>query len=166
MNIFVLAKNPEQAARYHCDRHVVKMILESAQLLSTAHHLLSATDAGSKKFLKLLYKPTHAQHPCAVWVRQSSTNYLWLHSLMWHLLEEYRRRYGNKEHACEAMCWRHLQWVPQHMPRGPRTPFAQCMPAQYKSPSAVSAYRKYYRGEKRSFAKWSAPAKVPTWFKE
>ena len=70
MNIFVLDTSPKLAAEYHCNKHVVKMIIETAQMLSTAHDYLETGISG-------LYKPTHKNHPCSIWVRQSRENYLW-----------------------------------------------------------------------------------------
>lgn len=72
MNVFALDLSPKTAARYHCDAHVVKMILETTQMLSTAHWMRGTRGP---------YRPTHANHPCSVWVRESTANYKWLHEL-------------------------------------------------------------------------------------
>lgn len=163
MNIFVLAKSPREAARMHCDKHCIKMILESAQLLSTAHHVLDGKTRALKRLGKRVPKPTHRNHPCAQWARQTNTNYMWLHTLMCELCREYTKRYG-RTHKYQRYVLLALLHVPLNIPSGPRTPFAQCMPPQYKSVSAVSAYRRYYRGEKRRFATWRLPRMIPTWF--
>jgi len=102
VNIFALDVNPERAARMHCDRHVVKMILESAQLLSTA---LSARDAPAAAWLTrqgLCYRPTHRHHPCTLWAIHSRGNHTWLEHLALALCREYTYRYG-KEHASEKV---------------------------------------------------------------
>lgn len=91
MNIFILDRNPEQAARDHCDKHVVKMILESGQLLATAHHLAMP----SKRMPPI--KATHHNHPCSVWVRVSLDNYRWLARLAVELVNEYEVRYGKAQ---------------------------------------------------------------------
>ena len=84
MNIFYLNKDPEIAAQMHCDKHVVKMILESAQMLSTAHRILDGDDIANSKGL---YKMTHKNHPCNIWVRKNNENYEWLWSLYDNLMK-------------------------------------------------------------------------------
>jgi hypothetical protein len=116
MNIFVLDEDPQIAAEYHCDKHVCKMILEYAQLLSTAHRLLDGvetivteiTPKGKERKVKrwiientiqnTLWQATHYNHPCAVWVRENGANYLWLYRLLVCLVDEYETRY-QKEHS-------------------------------------------------------------------
>ena len=95
MNIFVLDKNPRDAARMHCDKHVPKMILETAQMLSTAHHVYDTPQA------PLVYKKAHLNHPCTIWVRESVDNYSWAFELFRELNNEFVRRRGKK----------HLSWV-------------------------------------------------------
>lgn len=148
MNIFVLDSDPTKAAQYQCDRHVVKMVLESAQLLCAAHE--SAP-----------YKRTHYNHPCAVWTRSSMSNYKWLLSHAYALAAEYKKRYG-KEHKCVEV----LDWCrdndPMILDLG-LTPFAQAMPDQYKNDDPVVAYRSYYINEKNKIAKWKH-GNVPAWY--
>jgi len=154
MNIFVLDREPERAAACHCDKHVVKMVLESAQLLATAHHLTKP----SKRLPPS--RATHANHPCAIWVRASLSNYRWLGRLALALSEEYTLRYG-KVHAWAG----HIAWLAAHEPPLPDaglTPFAQAMPQAYRHRNAVKAYRDYYRGEKASFARWKT--RPPRWW--
>lgn len=143
MNIFVLSRCPRLAARLHCDKHVVKMILETAQLLYTAHHVVGTPDLPPTA-----YKKTHANHPCALWVRESRANYLWLVELGWWLCKEYQHRYGtHKIHKTE---W-HILWLKSCVPRlpdGPPTPFRQAMPEAYKCDDPVQAYQAYYRENK------------------
>ena len=152
MNIFVLADTPEESATLQCDKHVVKMILESAQMLCSA---FAATD-------KPPYKRTHYNHPCSVWSRKSEANYSWLVSHAFALCAEYTRRYG-KRHKSEAV----IEWCALRIDELPwsqdgLTPFAQAMPEQFKHPDAVTAYRCYYATEKRDIATYvRRPEGVP-----
>ena len=166
MNIFRLHDDPEIAAQMHCDKHVVKMILESAQMLSTAHRVLDGDDYANENNL---YKATHKNHPSNVWVRESSHNYSWLWLLFAELLVEYKKRY-NKVHACSKLQSilfsepRSLMYEPQHTKKQ-KTLLPQCMPDQYKvEGDPVTAYRNYYKGEKAYFAKWAKGTAAPTWW--
>lgn len=155
MNIFVLHEDPGQAAKAQCDRHVVKMVTETAQILSSVRHRYGA---------EAPYKPTHANHPCVRWAGDCAENYAWLVEHLAHLLAEYTARYG-KIHAVQ----RHLEAVgqpPEGMPRcGARTPFTQCMPEPYRiEGDAVTAYRHYYMAEKSGFARWKH-GNVPEWYR-
>ena len=152
MNIFVLDLNPIKAVKYHNDRHCVKMILETTQLLSTALPYLDQGRVGP-------YKSTHINHPCSVWTRTCRGNYHWLWKLGIALCEEYTFRYG-KIHKCEAYL-RDLR-LSKSNPRK-MTPFAQAMPEEYRNSNAVKAYRAYYRGEKRHLAKWTN-REMPYWW--
>jgi hypothetical protein len=163
MNIFVLDRNPVKAARMLCDKHVSKMILETAQMLSTVAVSLHSNDP-------FLYKPVHAKHPCTIWVGESYYNWRWLcrHGLAMH--DEFIYRYGRKHKSAEVI---------QHVSKnklGPRkkkaftfwnweTPFAQAMPDEYKHDDPVIAYRTYYLNDKKRFAKWTKRA-PPYWWKE
>ena len=150
MNIFVLDKNPHVAAMYACDKHVVKMILESAQMLCSVHPEGTAP-----------YKRGFYNHPCTKWVRASSENYDWLIEHARALCTEYTRRYG-KVHKSEQV----IDWCDANRPELPDvglTPFAQAMPEDYKNEDAVEAYRTYYRNDKRRFATWK-DVDPPTWF--
>lgn len=151
MNIFVLDLDPIKAAESHCDRHVVKMILESCQILSTVMH--KHGEIG-------VYKPTHQNHPCVVWAGASKQNFLWLKSLMTHLCREYTKRYG-KHHKCEA----YLSQLtpPTSLPKIQRTPFALAMPEKYRQADPVESYREYYSHEKAHFAKWRL-GDAPAWW--
>lgn len=155
MNIFYLDKNPQIAAQMQVDRHVVKMTLESAQLLCTAHQLLNAYKDPA------LYKIAHAHHPCSKWVCASLDNYEWLY---WHfiaLADEYTFRYG-KKHLSDIKLREVLQYIPSNIPRiGPTKP-AQAMPDCYKHEDPVIAYRNYYIGEKQGFAVWTKRPR-PEW---
>lgn len=157
MNIFVLDTDPRRAAHYACDRHVVKMILEAAQLLSTVCH-----QHGKPAPMRA----THPHHPCTKWAGASAANYRWLWEHLQGLLAEYTRRYG-KHHMVEREHYPEQLW--QNRPELPEiglTPFAQAMPAEYKVPGdAVKAYRQYYVGEKCYFAKWKM-GDTPQWYSE
>ena len=135
MNIFYLDRDPYEAARLQCDRHVVKMILETAQLLSTAHNEL---DGG-----QIAYKSTHKNHPSAVWVRQSRHNYRWLRRHFLALGDEYTRRYG-KVHATIQKHSETLLWPPNNIPDGGFADPPQCIPDECKRDDAVLGYQVYY----------------------
>lgn len=148
MNIFVLHLHPRICARYHCNKHVVKMILETCQLLCTAWHTL---DPKCTVFTPP-YKKTHVNHPCARWCRASRANYKWLCRLGLELCKEYTHRY-QKVHKCEAWLKVLRRRVPDMRDEEWTTPPA-CMPNEYKSDDVVLAYRKYYVGEKASLLQY------------
>lgn len=157
MNIFILHEDPVIAASMYCNKHVVKIILEMAQMLSTAHHINNYNNI-------YLYKATHINHPCTKWVRETPENYNWAVIHFKALLNEYLTRYG-KTHKCEQLI-EHLLINPINNKiigsyKG-HTPFVQAMPDQYKDKNPVKAYRNYYIGEKSGFAKWKN--KTPSWF--
>ena len=160
MNIFYLDRDPEIAAQMHCDKHVVKMILESAQMLSTAHRVLDGDEIADSKGL---YKMSHKNHPCTIWARTNSENYEWLWNLYDNLMKEYTYRYG-KHHASERLT--HALWeFPRNISHGDFTDPPQCMPDYCKSDDTVTAYQTYYIIEKSDFAKWPDERK-PEWFNE
>ena len=143
MNIFLLSFNAKQAAEYHCDKHVVKMILETAQLLYSSHWVLNPSEVPETS-----YKLAHKNHPCSIWVRESLSNYRWLADLGHYLCEEYRFRYGNKTHKTEA----HINWLRSNPPTClcdvGITEIRLAMPVEYKKANPVEAYRMYYRENK------------------
>jgi len=142
MNIFYLDKDPVKAASFFYNRHVVKMILESAQLLCTAH-IISDGEAAN-----VPYKATHKNHPSAIWARESTANYKWLYDHMIALGNEYTRRYG-KKHLTILKCSGALCKAPNNITKVDLTPMPQCMPDQYKVPgNSVEAYWNYYEAEK------------------
>lgn len=162
MNIFVLDTNPQLAARMQCDKHVCKMSIEYAQLLSTAHHLHRTNVALTQP----IYKPTHVKHPSTLWVAAHPLHYAWLFELMRETWSEYTYRY-HRVHASSRLL-NALQIVP-HMGHvnAPTAP-PQCMPNTCKVPGAswadtVTAYRQYYTTEKARFATWK-DRETPTWF--
>ncbi len=158
MNIFYLDPNPRQCARYHCDKHVVKMILETAQLLSTAHRVLDEVPISDQ-----LYRSTHVNHPSSIWVRKTSGNYEWALSLFEELCIEYTFRY-NREHATETKLACMLTHLPVNIEKSEFTVPPQCMPEDYRGDDVVEAYRRYYRSKTSSFElKWTDRPR-PTWF--
>jgi hypothetical protein len=179
MNIFYLNHDTKLCAEYHVDKHVVKMILEYAQLLSTAHRVLDGTPdvgrsaSGRKKTVYLLsdgrdsvlYSATHINHPSAVWARQSPENYLWLANMLIALCEEYTHRYG-KTHKVErvGLCYVLLKNVPRNIGNNGFTQPTPAMPDAYKVPGdAISSYQMYYIQDKARFANWKKRS-VPKWF--
>jgi len=142
MNIFYLSTDPEKAAQMMYSKHVVKMILESAQLLCTAHVISDGEKAD------VPYKVTHKNHPSAIWARESTSNYKWLYNHMLALGEEYTRRYG-KTHLTIIKCKGVLSKAPVNVTKTDFTPMPQCMPDQYKvEGNSVEAYWNYYEAEK------------------
>lgn len=159
MNIFILDEHPGIAAAQYCDRHVSKLIVELAQMLSTARRLLDDHTADNDD----LYKITHKNHPATIWVRESHKNYIWAYRHFEALCLEYTCRYG-KIHGTQKKLMNRLWRYPSYIPMGDLTPFPQCMPDQYKVPgNAVKAYQNYYIGEKAAFAKW-AHSPTPYWW--
>lgn len=157
MNIFFLHSNAKMAAIFHCDKHVVKMIIESAQLLATAHH-----EHGHP----VSYKPTHKNHPSAVWTRESKLHYNYVYDLAIALCKEYTKRYG-KTHATEHILKKELSVAPPSLTfSGWKNP-PQCMPDECKTDDTVQAYRQYYRYKKNIMVmKWNKDkAYAPDWMR-
>mgnify|MGYP001259213934 CR=1 FL=1 len=150
MNIFYLDRNIKKCAEYHCDKHVVKMILEYTQLLCSALWMNG---------IEAPYKLTHKNHPCAKWVRNSSKNYDYLIKLLLNLHQQYFKRY-NKIHKS----FFYFEFLDIFRPKLKNKNFIdppQCMPKEYKNKDTVLAYRNYYLGDKMRFAKWKN--KKPNW---
>jgi hypothetical protein len=150
MNIFYLDSDPVKAAQVQYNKHVVKMILESAQMLCTAHHhyteLLSQDDS------YIPYKKAHYNHPSTIWCRENSEQYLWLYNHMIALGNEYTKRY-NKIHLTITKCAEILQATPAGIPLGTFEEPPQCMPEQYKvAGCSITAYWNYYEQEKHTVA--------------
>ena len=156
MNIFVLDKNPTVAAQFHCDKHVVKMVLESAQMLSATHTLLDGEQDG-------LYRLTHANHPCTKWVRESNNNYNWMYCLFSALCAEYTFRY-NKIHLCQTKFLERFMSPPRNISIGHKTMQPMAMPVEFQVPDVVQSYRNYYKGAKADIAKWNKTRKEPDWW--
>lgn len=167
MNIFVLHLDPRICSHYHCDKHVVKMILEYTQLLYTCLwlHCPNMTDILLDAPYTLNntqgYKCTHKNHPCTKWLEKSIHNYEWLVNLANELCKEYEHRY-NKIHSCKI----HIDWCSTHcpdIPDIPITPHNLVMPDQYKTNNTMESYRNYYISDKQHIAKWTKRHK-PKWF--
>jgi hypothetical protein len=168
VNIFFLDTDTKQCAKYHCDKHVVKMILEYCQLLSTAHRVLDG-DELEPWMDETLYKVTHKNHPSSVWVRQNARNYQYVFDLLYSLSQEYRQRYGKGHKSWDNLKFA-LCMYPKNIPLDNiKEPLdlseaPQCMPDEYKDESTVQAYRNYYNGGKAYMAKWKNSV-TPEWFK-
>lgn len=144
MNIFYLHSDPKVAASYFYDKHKVKMILECAQMLCTAHIALGNDDVP--------YKKSHLNHPSSVWVRANNENYQWLYKHMLALGKEYTKRY-NKTHLTITKCKDILAVAPLSIPTGDFTEPPQCMPDEYKVDNdSISAYWNYYEQDKYKIA--------------
>ena len=153
MNIFILSLIHSQCAQMHVDKHVVKMILETCQLLCSVHHMTEST-------YEPPYKLAHKNHPCSIWARESLDNYIWLCKLGIELCKEYTFRYG-KTHKSEDYIYKLYVNYPPIKSIG-LTNFAQAMPEEYKDKNAVIAYRRYYLNKKRNLFSWKK-RNVPYW---
>ena len=155
MNIFVLDEDVKKCAEYHNDKHVVKMILETAQILCGVHHMTN----GSTEDVP--YRLSHKNHPCSIWARENMSNYLWLCELGLELCKEYTHRY-EKRHKSQDV----IEWCLINKPNLPENSFTEppkAMPDEYKVDDVVQSYRNYYIGEKASFSKWKK-RNTPSWF--
>jgi hypothetical protein len=150
MNIFALSEEPGLAAQAHTDKHVVKMITESAQIMSTVLIGLGVED-------ERLYKETHQHHPCVRWAATNKENFFWLHSLLFELIKEYDYRWPAnaglkflraREIADASLSYLHL------LPLGQRTPFALH--------GTVAGYRRHYVANKLKSACWTR-REPPKW---
>jgi hypothetical protein len=168
MNIFYLDTDPKRCAQMHNDKHTIKMILEYAQLLSTAHRVLDGTQStrlsktGRKQTTfvlpddrePILYSATHINHPSAIWVRQSKSNYDYLYWLFYWLCREYTYRYG-KLHATDSKMSEHLVQSPQNIGHGEFTEPTPAMPDDVKvAGNSLASYRNYYREYKQHLLSW------------
>lgn len=182
MNIFFLDYNVAKCAQMHNDKHCIKMILEYAQLLSTAHRVLdgkqtvgkSASGRNAKRWKlnderdSILYSATHMQHPSAIWVRQSDANYKWLYNLLVELCKEYTFRYG-RVHKCESSGLIHsLRNIPNNIVFGEFTEPTPAMPEDVKiNNDSIASYRNYYNKSKQHLATWNGKINsrsIPEWF--
>ena len=183
MNIFYLHKDPIKAAEMSCDKHVVKMILESAQMLSTAHRVLdgvehygkTANGRKIKRWLhpdsnleKSLYLASHVKHPSTQWVMYNLQNYVWLYRHMIALNNQFKKRYNKQQdHLTIQKLGKILADTPKKLPVRDHKEPTPAMPDECKVPGdSVASYRKYYIMKKKSFATWKSPAVMPDWFKK
>ena len=159
MNIFVLSKDPMAAAMMLCDKHISKMVVESAQMLSTAHRIADGDVHPD------LYKITHKNHPCTRWVMESKQNYKWLYYHFYGISKEFEFR-RKKQHLTFVKLGNILANEPKNIPDGPRTEFVQAFKAYPEcmiEGDAVQSYRNYYH--MKSFAKWEWGREAPYWWK-
>ena len=155
MNIFKLAQTPYSSAQMHCDKHVSKMILESAQMLCT---VLWINEQSAP------YKPVHPHHPCTVWAGESLENWLWLKELVAYLNEEFCWRYDRTSNHKSAEVVKELS-TPFIESKGLQQ-HPQCMPDEYKTDCVYESYRQFYIGEKAGFAQWNKTTEAPAWWPE
>jgi len=178
MNVFYLDADPYIAAQYHCDKHVVKMIIEYAQLMSTAHRILdgnmyidkTANGRSIKRWRinddreDILYKASHVNHPSGVWCRSSKYNYDWLYQLFYYLCLEYTSRY-KKIHKTEQLLSGILMAAPLNISDSKFSDPPPAMPNYCKiQNNSIASYRKYYIEEKNKFATWKNA--IPIWYTE
>ena len=162
MNIFFLDYDTQKCAQYHCDKHVVKMVLETAQLLCGVHHMTDQVTTNYRPSTdQVPYKLSHKNHPCAIWARESLSNYLYLCDLGLELCKEYTYRYGRRHKSQEIIEWC-LTNKPQIVDKNFTTP-PKAMPDEYKVNDVIQSYRNYYNGAKKDFAKWKN-RDAPDWF--
>tara|TARA_R110002020_G_scaffold194354_5_gene395098 strand:+ start:5591 stop:6070 length:480 start_codon:yes stop_codon:yes gene_type:complete len=157
MNIFYLDRDLVKSAQAHVDKHIVKMPLETAQLLCTARHELGGTPE------HIPYRKTHVNHPCSVWARESYANYQWLCGMGIELCKEYTYRYG-KVHKCQAVIENCIENTPEPnvFTYLELTEFPQAMDEEYKMDDPVLGYRNYYRYGKAHLHNWKNRP-TPTW---
>ena len=180
MNIFILSENPVQAAQLQCDKHVVKMIVESAQMLSTAHRILDGRETrqrskSGKTNVKywvhptkegVLYKAVHVGHPCTVWTMESIANYIWHYDHFVALCDEYQYRYG-KVHGTDTLLRNVLITPPVNIPETGLTPFPLAMksnPECMFPNDPVKSYRMFYQTKQARFKMAWTNRDVPEWF--
>ena len=177
MNIFKLDNDPVQAAQLMCDKHVVKMVTEYGQLLSTAHRVIDGEQYTDKTkngrnikrwrlagdaIERLLYKASHVNHPSNIWCRENDKNYRWLYKHFKATAKEYERRYG-RVHKTYTDLGSMLWLAPKNIKQtAHESVMPQCMPDHCKRDDVVDGYRNYYREEKSAFATWKN-AVTPEW---
>lgn len=183
MNIFALSKDPIEAAQLQCNKHVVKMIVESAQMLSTAHRMLDGYNARkasksgkrtvdhwihpNKELDQLLYKAVHHNHPCTTWTMKSNNNYTWHWVHFTALCDEYTYRYG-KKHSTDLLLRDVLKQLPRNIPVGYLTPLPLAMgsnPECMNPNDVVGSYRAFYQTKQDRFKMEWTGRPVPEWFK-
>lgn len=160
MNIFYTDPNPEIAARSLCNRHVVKMGMESVQILGTVFPQHATT-----------IKHTHFNHPCSIWVRKSPENFAWLLKHATAIFYEYECRYGRihqwdrKLFELESL-FNQISNISRYFPQLDFIEPPKCMPEEFKVESVCQSYRNYYIGDKSRFAKWMSIDQIPNWWPE
>jgi hypothetical protein len=158
MNIFIYDNDIKTNAQYYPNSHLIKIQLEVAQMLSTTYRILMNYD-GDK-----VYKSTHSNHPCSLFMRASYENYKYCLDLYYALHDEWNYRYQHdKIHASfEVVNFIEENLKPLHFQAINRTPFALAMDEKYRCNDPVKSYRDYFIAEKMHLAKWKNRA-VPGW---
>ena len=160
MNIFILDENKSKCAEYHCDKHIVKMPLELAQMVSFLHYDKTIYQNSNVDVMR--FSKTHDKHPCTIWLKQSLSNLVYGCELGIELVNEYRYRYNSIKHERSLrVFYDTLENLPEIKDNG-LTPFALAMPQQYQSQNAVDSYRLYYKFEKSEFLNYTKRQK-PNW---
>jgi hypothetical protein len=149
MNIFYLDSDPVKSAELHCDKHVVKMIIEYAQLMSTAHRVLDG-----EMYVDKTANNRHINHPSNIWIRSSDSHYQFVYDMFVALCNEYTHRYG-RTHLTEEKLKDILQHLPNTIASTDFVEPPQAMPDDVKTSNTVDAYQNYYRVYKKNFAKWT-----------
>jgi hypothetical protein len=162
MNIFVLDEDPVLAAKYHCDKHIVKMAVETNQMLATAYHFLSKDKSWKGFPSDNIYKITHINHPCSIWVRESEENYTWTILLGLAIGDEHYKRYGKRTKSYEVTKWFFDNIVNVEFKKKTLTKFMECMDDVYKRDNPILSYRNLYMTGKRDICKWKKDK--PVWF--
>lgn len=163
MNIFILDNNILKSVSYYCDKHVVKMLTETCQILCTVYR-----EVAKEEVPDFIYKATHKNHPCVKWCRKSYANFLYLTLLGRALYNEYQYRYNKLDkHVRNKQILNYLQsnGIFVDLPLGEITQFALAMPEKYKCDDAVKSYREYYLGERTHLFKWTKRP-IPYWITE
>lgn len=170
MNIFVLDECPITAARMMCDKHIPKMVVETAQMMASAlrrhdapDEVMPLTQRGTP------YKGGYHHHPCTKWAGDTQLNFLWLMHHGFALCQEYVNRF-HRYHACQMPIYE-MGELYNIVPAGTLTPFARAFNAE-KYPflydeeqyTAVEAYRTYYQLDKARFAEWRKGTPAPSWW--
>lgn len=159
MNIFFLHMNQQICVQMYVDKHIVKMILETCQILCSVWHLSDE----NKKIYEPPYKLCHKNHPCNIWTRTSLENYKWLCILGIELCKEYTYRYG-KIHKSQQYIEKMMELDPPIPSLGFTSP-AQAMPDIYKSDDPIESYRAYYFFDKYHIHSWTK-REIPDWILE
>lgn len=161
MNLFYIESSPRGAAQALCDKHVPKMTLETAQMLSTAvHRHLSPPNA---TVFPHIYRPAYLHHPSTQWVGENLSQYVWAYALFRALCDEFEFRFGKPHKSSALVHYLGSFEVITQIPKGEFDAPPQCMPKQYHHIDTMKAYRDYYRGDKMYFAKWERGREAPAW---
>lgn len=182
MNIFILDRDPVKAAQMQCDKHVCKLTVESAQMLSTAHRILDGVEEmrpskSGKRMVKywrhrnpnlenVLYRVAHQNHPCTIWTMRSNNNYNWHYVHFAALCDEYKYRYG-KTHLTDTKLREILSTPPTNIDVGYLTqqPLAMKSNPECMFEDVVKSYRAYYQTKQDRFKMVWTKREIPEWFK-